>query len=100
MSYLAGGAPHGIDAWEDEYGRIITGSLADLSHRHRMLILLSIGLITGVEISNRLSINVLLPDMQGNVAGSPDSISWVVILYNLGFLCSIALSYWMTRVLG
>jgi DHA2 family multidrug resistance protein len=100
MSYLAGGVPQGTDAWEDEYGRIITRSLADLSHRRRMQILLSIGMITGVEISNRLSINVLLPDMQGNVAGSPDSISWVVILYNLGFLCSIALSYWMTRVLG
>ena len=100
MSYLAGGMPRAIEGWEEAYGRIITKALAELSHRHRMLILLSGGLVTGIEISNRLSINVLLPDMQGNVAGSPDDISWVVILYNLGFLCSIALSYWMTRVLG
>jgi DHA2 family multidrug resistance protein len=27
-------------------------------------------------------------------------VSWVLILYNLGFVCSIALSYWMTRVIG
>ncbi len=43
---------------------------------------------------------MLLPDLQGNVAASSDDVSWVIILYNLGFLCSIAVSYWMTRVLG
>ncbi|HEY0703959.1 MAG TPA: MFS transporter [Candidatus Acidoferrales bacterium] len=100
MSYLTGAPPRATEGWEEEYGRIITHALAMLSHRQRMAILLSVGLVTGVEISSRLSINVLLPDMQGNVAGSPDSISWVVILYNLGFLCSLALSYWMTRRLG
>ena len=47
-----------------------------------------------------LSINVILPDMQGNVGASSDQISWVIILYNVGFLCSLALSAWMTRVLG
>jgi len=48
------------------------------------------GLVTAIEIANRLSINVLLPDLQGNVAGSSDDVSWVIILYNLGFLCSLA----------
>ena len=57
-------------------------------------------MVTAIEISNRISINVLLPDMQGNVAASSDEISWVLILYNLGFLCSLALSAWMTRMLG
>ena len=37
-----------------------------------MTILLSVGLVTAIEISNRLSVNVLLPDMQGNVAASAD----------------------------
>src|SRR5262249_33560205 len=74
--------------------------IATLSHRRRLAILLTVGLVTAIEISNRLSINVLLPDMQGNVAANPDEISWVVTLYNLGFLCSMALSSWMTRVLG
>jgi DHA2 family multidrug resistance protein len=74
--------------------------LAKLSQKHRLIILFSIGLVTAIEVSNRLSINVLLPDLQGNVAGSSDDVSWVIILYNLGFLCSLAISYWMTRVLG
>jgi MFS transporter, DHA2 family, multidrug resistance protein len=38
--------------------------------------------------------------MQGNVGASSDEISWVIILYNVGYLCSIALAYWMTRVMG
>jgi DHA2 family multidrug resistance protein len=65
-----------------------------------MAILMSVGLVTAIEISNRLSINVILPDLQGNVAASSDTVSWVLILYNLGFLCSIALTAWLTRVFG
>ncbi|HEY4950180.1 MAG TPA: MFS transporter [Candidatus Acidoferrales bacterium] len=62
--------------------------------------LLTVGMVAAIEISNRLSINVFLPDMQGNVGASSDEISWVIILYNVGYLCSIALSFWMTRVIG
>jgi DHA2 family multidrug resistance protein len=65
-----------------------------------MVMLLSVGMVAAIEISNRLSINVFLPDMQGNVGASSDEISWVIILYNIGYLCSIALAYWMTRVIG
>jgi MFS transporter, DHA2 family, multidrug resistance protein len=97
MSYLVSG---GLEPWEDEYGQRVNQVLAGLSQRQRWLILLSVGLVTAIEISNRLSINVVLPDLQGNVASNSDDISWVVILYNLGFLCSLAISYWMTRLLG
>ena len=100
MSYLGGTAPPNLEAWEQEEARYISTSLADLTPRHKMAILMSVGMITGIEISNRISINVLLPDMQGNVAANSDEISWVIILYNLGFLCSMALATWMTRVLG
>src|SRR5271168_1582600 len=93
MSYLAGGLERGAELLSQR-------SLVELSQKRRILILLSIGLISGIEIANRISINVLLPDLQGNVAGSSDDVSWVLILYNLGFLCSLALSYWMTRVVG
>src|SRR5580704_3802417 len=99
MSYVATSTGT-IEPWEEEYFHRLRPMLASLSQRQRMMILFSIGLITAIEISNRLSINVLLPDLQGNVAGSSDDVSWVIILYNLGFLCSIAISYWMTRVLG
>jgi len=63
-------------------------------------VLLTVGMVAAIEISNRLSINVFLPDMQGNVGASSDEISWVIILYNVGYLCSIAMAAWMTRVMG
>jgi MFS transporter, DHA2 family, multidrug resistance protein len=100
MSDLAGNGPAALEQWEEEEGRYISSSLGSLSRRHKLAIMLSVGLVTAIEISNRISVNVLLPDMQGNVAADADQISWVVILYNLGFLCSMALSTWMTRVIG
>jgi len=100
MSYLAGGTPGAIESWEDEERRYISSSVGGLTSQRKLAILLSVGLITAIEISNRLSINVLLPDMQGNVAADADQISWVINLYNLGFLCSMALATWMTRVIG
>jgi MFS transporter, DHA2 family, multidrug resistance protein len=74
--------------------------VSGLSYGRRMAILLTVGLVTAIEISNRLSINVFLPDMQGNVGASSDEISWVIILYNVGYLCSMALAAWMTRIIG
>ncbi len=100
MSYLGGNIPGGLEKWEEEYGRSISAAFAGVSQRRRLTILLSVGLVTAIEISNRISINLLLPDMQGNVAASSDEISWVIILYNLGFLCSLVLSAWMNRVIG
>lgn len=100
MSYFAFSSPVGLEPWEEEYAQHLSPMLAEMSQKHRLIILFSIGLVTAIEVSNRLSINVLLPDLQGNVAGSSDDVSWVIILYNLGFLCSLAISYWMTRVLG
>jgi DHA2 family multidrug resistance protein len=100
MSLSASAGPVGLEPWEEEYAQRLSPMLAKLSQKHRLIILFSIGLVTAIEVSNRLSINVLLPDLQGNVAGNSDDVSWVIILYNLGFLCSLAVSYWMTRVLG
>src|ERR1700728_5450487 len=100
MSSFVTGRTGSLEPWEEEYARGLSPLLASLSHGQRLMILFSIGLVTAIEVSNRLSINVLLPDLQGNVAGSSDEVSWVIILYNLGFLCSLAISYWMTRVIG
>jgi MFS transporter, DHA2 family, multidrug resistance protein len=97
MSYLGASPP---EAWELEEERYLSSILSGLSYRRRMAILLSVGMIAAIEISNRLSINVFLPDMQGNVGASSDEISWVIILYNVGYLCSLALAAWMTRVIG
>jgi MFS transporter, DHA2 family, multidrug resistance protein len=97
VSYL-GGSPE--EAWELEEERYLSSIVSSLSYRHRMAILLTVGMVAAIEISNRLSINVFLPDMQGNVGASADEISWVIILYNVGYLCSLALAAWMTRVIG
>src|SRR5579871_2341997 len=100
MSFLGSLVPPDAEAWEKQEASAISTTLQALSERHKLGIMLSVGLVTAIEISNRFSINVILPDLQGNVAGNSDEVSWVVILYNLGFLCSMALAYWMTRVLG
>ena len=97
MSYLTGSPP---ESWELEEERFLSSILSTLSYGRRMAMLLTVGMVAAIEISNRLSINVFLPDMQGNVGASSDEISWVIILYNVGYLCSIALAYWMTRVIG
>jgi MFS transporter, DHA2 family, multidrug resistance protein len=97
MSYLGSSPP---EAWELEEERFLNSVVPSLSYRHRLAVLLTVGMVAAIEISNRLSINVFLPDMQGNVGASSDEISWVIILYNVGYLCSIAMAYWMTRVMG
>jgi DHA2 family multidrug resistance protein len=97
MSYLGATRP---EAWELQEEQFLSSIVSRLSYGRRMAMLLTVGMVAAIEISNRLSINVFLPDMQGNVGASSDEISWVIILYNVGYLCSIALAYWMTRVIG
>src|SRR5271154_2399429 len=97
MSYLGGSPP---ESWELEEEQFLTSVVPSLSYAHRIAVLLTVGMVAAIEISNRLSINVFLPDMQGNVGASSDEISWVIILYNVGYLCSIAMAAWMTRVMG
>jgi len=87
-------------SWELEEERFLSSIVSTLSYGRRLAMLLTVGMVAAIEISNRLSINVFLPDMQGNVGASSDEISWVITLYNVGYLCSIALAYWMTRVMG
>jgi DHA2 family multidrug resistance protein len=84
----------------DSVPQQVSANMEALSVKRKWIILLTIGLVTAVEISNRLSINVLLPDMQGNVAANSDEISWVLTLYNVGFICSMALSAGTRRILG
>src|ERR1700729_1686400 len=97
MSYLGAGS---AEAWELEEEQSLNSVIPGMSYRRRIGVLLTVGMVAAIEISNRLSINVFLPDMQGNVGASSDEISWVIILYNVGYLCSIAMASWMTRVIG
>jgi DHA2 family multidrug resistance protein len=97
MSYLGASPP---ESWELEEQNFLSSALSPLSDRRRLAILLTIGMVTAIEVSNRLSINVFLPDMQGNVGASSDEISWVIILYNVGYLSSMGMGAWMNRVIG
>src|SRR6202789_2356879 len=97
MSYLSRSAP---ESWELEEERFLGSILSTISYGRRLAILLTVGMVTAIEISNRLSINVFLPDMQGNVGASSDEISWVIILYNVGYLSSMAMAAWMRRLMG
>jgi DHA2 family multidrug resistance protein len=100
MGFLAQNISPNREDWELEEEAFLKSILSTLSPRRRLAALLSIGMVTAVEVSNRISVNVFLPDMQGNVGASSDEISWVIILYNVGYLCSLALAAWMTRVIG
>lgn len=97
MSYLSANPP---EAWEAEEERFLKSLVSHLSYGRRVAMMLTVGMVAAIEISNRLSINIFLPDMQGNVGASSDEISWVITLYNVGYLCSIAMGAWMTRVIG
>jgi DHA2 family multidrug resistance protein len=96
MAYLSSSP----ESWELEEERFLNSVVPGLPYGQRIAVLLTVGMVAAIEISNRLSINVFLPDMQGNVGASSDEISWVIILYNVGYLCSIAMATWMTRVMG
>lgn len=90
--------PMGPEPFDETTG--LAPRFAGLSDRRKLGIVLAAALITSIEISSRISINVILPDMQGNVAADVDQISWVLILYNMGFICSMALTPWMSRIFG
>src|SRR5580692_4678271 len=96
MAYLSSSP----ESWELEEERFLTSVVPGLPYCQRIAVLLTVGMVAAIKSSTRLSINVFIPDMQGNVGASSDEISWVIILYNVGYLCSIAMAAWMTRVMG
>ena len=100
MGSFGAGPPQASSDAEFAFQQNISPVVAEIDTFRRWMILTGIGLVTAIEISNRISINVLLPDLQGNVAADSDQVSWVLTLYNIGFLCSIALSSWFSRLLG
>lgn len=66
----------------------------------KVMIVIGLGLATCAEIGTTTAVNVILPDMQGNVGATADQISWAVTIYSTAFLCSLPLSPWLARRLG
>jgi len=59
MSHLAGSSPATQESWEAEEGRYISSTIAGLSHERRLTLLLTLGLVNAIEISNRISIKYM-----------------------------------------
>jgi hypothetical protein len=59
MSYLAGSSPATQESWEAEEGRYISSTIAGLSRERRLTLLLTLGLVNAIEISNRISIKYM-----------------------------------------
>ena len=71
-----------------------------LSAFEKVMIVIGLGLATSMEIGTTMAINVILPDMQGNVGASADEISWAITIYSTAFLCSLPLSLSLARKFG
>ena len=53
------------ESWELEEEQFLTNSIVpSMLYGRRIAVLLTVGMVAAIEISNRLSINVFLPDMQ------------------------------------
>ncbi|MGB6688480.1 MAG: MFS transporter [Terracidiphilus sp.] len=66
----------------------------------KVMIVIGLGLATCMEIGTTMAINVILPDMQGNVGATADEISWAITIYSTAFLCSLPLSLSLARRFG
>lgn len=66
----------------------------------RWLALIGMGIATGIEIAGRSASGILLPDMQGNAGATLDELSWVLVAYNTGYICSLGISAGFVRSFG
>jgi DHA2 family multidrug resistance protein len=74
--------------------------LEALSALDKVMIVIGLGLSTCMELGTTAAVNVILPDMQGNVGATADQISWAITIYSTAFLCSLPLSPWLARRFG
>src|SRR6266478_6052824 len=74
--------------------------LKALSPVTNVMIVIGLGLATCMEVGTATAVNVILPDMQGNVGATTDQISWTITIYSTAFLCSLPLSPWLARRFG
>ena len=84
----------------DRFQTALHARLQTLSALNKVMIVIGLGLATCVESGASVAINVILPDMQGNVGATADQISWAVTIYSTAFLCSLPLSPSLARRFG
>ncbi len=64
------------------------------------LLLLGLGLATGMEFYTNDSMNLVLPDIVGTLGVSADQGSWVLTVYSCALFLGIPLSIWMAQHYG
>ena len=74
--------------------------LSRLTSFDRLMIVVAVGLATCMEVGVTTAVNVILPDMEGNVGAGPDEISWVVTVYSAAFLCALPINTSVARFIG
>lgn len=84
----------------DRFETALQESIKSLSPLTKVMIVIGLGLATCMEVGTTTAVNVILPDMQGNVGATADQISWVITIYSTAFLCSLPLSPWLARRFG
>ena len=84
----------------DRFQTALHERIKSLSPLTKVMIVIGLGLATCLEVGTTTAVNVILPDMQGNVGATTDQISWVITIYSTAFLCSLPLSPWLARRFG
>jgi DHA2 family multidrug resistance protein len=85
---------------EEYWERHANPVLNQMTAVQKWMVLWAVILAASVEVGMRFGVNILLVDMEGNVAASQDDISWVVTVYGAGFIFGLATSAGLVRYLG
>ncbi len=85
---------------ENYWDRHATPVLTQMTAIQKWMVVWALIIAASVEIGLRFGVNIILVDMEGNVAANQDDMSWVVIVYGVGFIFGLATSAGLARFLG
>jgi MFS transporter, DHA2 family, multidrug resistance protein len=71
-----------------------------LSQFQIRMLLLGLGLTTGMEFYTFDSVNLVLPDLTGTLGVSADEASWILTVYSSALFLGVPVSIWMARYTG
>jgi MFS transporter, DHA2 family, multidrug resistance protein len=90
----------GFEQWEARRLERLEKYDREVSRADRWTVLAALGMATGIELAGRTASGILLPDLQGNAGATLDQLSWVLIAYNTGYICSLGVSAGFVRSFG
>jgi DHA2 family multidrug resistance protein len=73
---------------------------ATLTPAHTRLLLMGLGLATGMEFYTFDSVNLVLPDLTGTLGVSADEASWLLTVYSCALFLGVPVSIWMAGHFG